>query len=69
MNNQPVLNSVKPGKWIPTTCKMCLHSCNTLAHVTTDGVVNKIEGNPTSPSNGPGLCPKGNCSLLRLYDP
>ncbi len=69
MNNQPVLNSMKPGKWIPTTCKMCLHSCNTLAHVTTDGIVNKIEGNPTSPSNGPGLCPKGNCSLLRLYDP
>lgn len=69
MSQQPEQNSVKAGKWIPTTCKMCLHSCNTLVHVTPDGVVNKVEGNPTSVSNLGGICPKGNAAILRLYDP
>lgn len=64
-----VQNSVKSGKWINSTCKMCLHSCSTRVHVTDEGVVNKVEGNPTNPSNESGLCPKGNSSLLRLYDP
>lgn len=64
-----VQNSVKPGKWINSTCKMCLHSCSTRVHVTDDGIVNKIEGNPTNPSNESGLCPKGNSALMRLYDP
>ena len=69
MKSQPVQNSMKPGKWVPSTCKMCLHSCNVLVHVTEGGVVNKVEGNPTSVSNNGRLCPKGNCSLMRLYDP
>jgi len=60
---------MKPGKWIPSTCKMCLHSCNLLVHVTEEGIVNKIEGNPTSVSNKGALCPKGNCGIMRLYDP
>ncbi|MCG8632583.1 MAG: molybdopterin-dependent oxidoreductase [Desulfobacterales bacterium] len=64
-----VQNSVKPGKWINSTCKMCLHSCSTRVHVTDEGIVNKVEGNPTNPSNETGLCPKGNSSLMRLYDP
>ena len=64
-----VQNSVKSGKWINSTCKMCLHSCSTRVHVTDEGIVNKVEGNPTNPSNESGLCPKGNASLLRLYDP
>ncbi len=64
-----VQNSVKPGKWINSTCKMCLHSCSVRVHVTNEGVVNKIEGNPTNPSNECGLCPKGNASIMRLYDP
>ena len=60
---------MKPGKWVPSTCKMCLHSCNLLIHVTDEGIVNKIEGNPTSLSNKGTLCPKGNCGIMRLYDP
>ncbi|EMS78186.1 molybdopterin-dependent oxidoreductase [Desulfotignum phosphitoxidans] len=64
-----VQNSVKSGKWINSTCKMCLHSCSVRVHVTDEGVVNKVEGNPTNPSNESGICPKGNSSLLRLYDP
>jgi len=69
MNEQAVQNSMKPGKWIPSTCKMCLHSCGILVHVTEDGVVNKIEGDPTNPSNRGRLCPKGAAAILRLYDP
>lgn len=69
MYENAVQNSVKPGKWINSTCKMCLHSCSIRVHVTDDGVVNKIEGNPTNPSNECGLCPKGNSALMRLYDP
>lgn len=69
MKGRPVQNSVKPGKWIPSTCKMCLHSCSILVHVTEDGIVNKVEGNPTNPSNKGRLCPKGNSAIMRLYDP
>ena len=44
-------NSLKPGRWVRSTCKMCLHSCTSLIHVTDAGIVNKIEGDPTNPSN------------------
>lgn len=66
---QPVQNSLKPGKWIRSTCKMCLHSCGSIIHVTDDGVINKIEGDPTNPSNNGKLCPKGNAAIMRHYDP
>ncbi len=70
MNNRmPEQNSLKPGKWINSTCKMCLHSCSTRVHVTDDGVINKIEGNPTNPSNAGTRCPKGNAGIMRHYDP
>lgn len=66
---QPVQNSMKPGKWIRSTCKMCLHSCGSMIHVTDDGIINKIEGDPTNPSNNGKLCPKGNAAIMRHYDP
>ena len=65
----PTANSLKSGKWIPSTCKMCLHSCSTRVHVTDDGIINKIEGDPTNPSNAGKLCPKGNAGIMRHYDP
>jgi anaerobic selenocysteine-containing dehydrogenase len=66
---QPVHNSIKSGKWVRSTCKMCLHSCTNLIHVTDDGVINKVEGDPTNPSNNGKLCPKGNSAIMRHYDP
>jgi anaerobic selenocysteine-containing dehydrogenase len=69
MKEAVVQNSMKAGKWIKSTCKMCLHSCSVQVHVTDEGIVNKVEGDPTNPSNESGLCPKGNSALLRLYDP
>ena len=68
-NPKAVHNSIKPGKWIRSTCKMCLHSCSNIIHVTDDGVINKIEGDPTNPSNQGKLCPKGNSAIMRHYDP
>ena len=55
-------------RWVKSVCKMCLHTCGILVHVE-NGVVTKIEGDPTNPDNMGKLCPKGNVGMLRLYDP
>ncbi|MBI4322117.1 MAG: molybdopterin-dependent oxidoreductase [Chloroflexi bacterium] len=55
-------------RWIPSTCKLCLHGCGILVKVV-DGVAVKIEGNPNNLDNLGKLCPKGNAGLMRLYDP
>ena len=55
-------------RWVRSACKMCLHGCGILVHIE-DGVVTKIEGDPTNPDNLGKLCPKGNVGMLRLYDP
>ena len=47
---------------------MCLHGCGILVNVV-DGVVTKIEGDPTNPDNLGKLCPKGNVGMMRHYDP
>ena len=69
IGNRPVQNSVKAGKWLNTSCKMCLFTCNMRALVSDEGVVIKVEGNPTSVANGTHLCPKGNAAIMRHYDP
>ncbi|OGA50110.1 MAG: molybdopterin oxidoreductase, molybdopterin binding subunit [Betaproteobacteria bacterium RIFCSPLOWO2_12_FULL_63_13] len=69
IGKRPVQNSVKAGKWLNTSCKMCLFTCNMRALVSDEGVVIKVEGNPTSAANGPHLCPKGNAAITRHYDP
>jgi len=56
------------GRWIPSTCGMCLHGCGIKVQVV-DGVAVKIEGDATNPDNLGKLCPKGNAGLARLYDP
>jgi anaerobic selenocysteine-containing dehydrogenase len=55
------------GRWIPSTCGMCLHGCGIKVYVE-NGVALKIEGDPTNPDNLGKLCPKGNAGLARLYD-
>ena len=55
------------GRWIPSTCGMCLHGCGIKVYVE-NGVALKIEGDPTNPDNMGKLCPKGNAGLSRLYD-
>lgn len=60
--------AINGGKWIPSTCGMCLHGCG-INVLVKDGVALKIEGDPTNPDNLGKLCPKGNAGLARLYDP
>ena len=55
-------------RWVQSACKMCLHGCGILVHIE-NGVVTKIEGDPSNPDNMGKLCPKGNVGMLRLYDP
>ena len=52
-------------RWVRSACKMCLHGCGILVHVE-DGMVTKMEGNPSDPDNLGKLCPKGNVGMLHL---
>jgi len=53
---------------IPSVDLMCTVSCGILAR-RVNGRLVKIEGNPNHPINEGGLCPKGNCGIMTLYDP
>jgi len=68
--------------WIPTSCNMCGGTTGILAHVVGGRVV-KIEPNSANPigvanistdfaslrHTGARMCPKGNASMMSLYDP
>ncbi|RJR34341.1 MAG: 4Fe-4S dicluster domain-containing protein [Desulfobacteraceae bacterium] len=62
--------SIIPGKpfWFATTCRECPAGCGMLAK-NRDGRIIKVEGNPQSPVNQGALCPRGQASITRLYDP
>jgi anaerobic selenocysteine-containing dehydrogenase len=53
---------------IPSVDLMCTVSCGIIAR-RVNGRLVKIEGNPSHPINEGGLCPKGNCGIMSLYDP
>lgn len=57
----------KDDEWIPSACNMCYSGCTIRVH-RVDGVVVKIEGNPTANNQGK-ICPKGNSGIMRMYDP
>ena len=69
VEKQARANSMRPGKWYKTTCKMCLHTCAINVHVSNSEVIDKIEGDPSSPSNAGKTCVKGNTGFFRHYDP
>lgn len=58
----------KKEKWVQSVCKMCLAGCNVVVRVE-DGVVTKVEGDPSSPDNMGKVCGKAQASVMRLYDP
>jgi anaerobic selenocysteine-containing dehydrogenase len=58
----------KETRWVRSACKMCLHGCGILVRVE-DGVVTKIEGDPSNPDNLGKVCAKGQAGPERLYDP
>lgn len=69
----PYLNKpeeITPGvaNWYASTCGECPAGCGLLTK-TREGRPVKLEGNPDHPMNRGGLCPRGQASLLNLYDP
>src|SRR3990172_11000564 len=57
----------KDDEWVPSFCNLCYSGCTLRVH-RADGVVVKIEGNPTANNQG-RICPKGNSGMMRMYDP
>lgn len=59
---------VQEDVWIHSVCDMCFAACGILAH-RKDGVLVKIEGDPTCPASEGHLCAKGEAGLIGVYDP
>lgn len=58
----------KEDAWYPGVCKMCMQGdCLQRVHVI-DGVVVKVEGDPRNPITEGTLCPRGNSSIMQLYN-
>ena len=58
-----------PGvaSWYASTCAACPAACGTLVK-TREGRPIKVEGNPLHPLSRGGLCPRGQASVLDLYN-
>ena len=55
--------------WVRSACIICLNRCGILAHVTDDGTVDKILGDPDNPHNHGKTCAKGDSGMEGLADP
>lgn len=55
--------------WVRTACIICLNRCGILAHVASDGAVDKILGDPDNPHNHGKTCAKGDSGMEGLRDP
>ena len=54
--------------WVRSACIICLNRCGILAHVTDDGTVDKILGDPDNPHNHGKTCAKGDAGMEGLRD-
>lgn len=55
--------------WYPGVCKMCMQGdCQQRVHVV-DGLVVNVEGDPRAVQNAGTLCPRGNSSIVQMYNP
>ena len=61
---------VTPGiaDYYASTCTGCSNSCGVLVK-TREGRPIKVDGNPDHPVNRGAVCPRGQASVLNLYDP
>lgn len=58
----------RPGAdWVPTTCRMCLVTCQVLVRVEDGRIVNVI-GNPDAPRNRGRMCAKGKSGIMTHYN-
>ena len=61
-------SAVQEDVWIPSVCYMCQNCCGILVH-RVNGVVVKIEGDPSNPHNKGRTCAKGHSGIMSLYHP
>jgi anaerobic selenocysteine-containing dehydrogenase len=54
--------------WVRSACIICLNRCGILAHVTEEGTVDKILGDPDNPHNHGKTCAKGDSGMEGLAD-
>jgi len=54
---------------IKSTCTICQIGCGILVHVSDEGRITAVEGDPESPLNKGIICPKGQAALEYLYHP
>ena len=61
---------ILPGTptFFSTACDGCSASCGVVARNREGHLIN-LQGNPDTPVNGDGLCPRGQAGLQDLYDP
>jgi anaerobic selenocysteine-containing dehydrogenase len=52
--------------WVRSACIICLNRCGILAHVTDEGAVDKIFGDPDNPHNHGRTCAKGDSGMEGL---
>ena len=55
-------------EWVQTVCSVCLHHCTVRVRVV-NGVVVKVEGDPSNPSTRGHICAKAQSIIARQYDP
>jgi anaerobic selenocysteine-containing dehydrogenase len=60
---------VSEDVWLPSYCRMCHRNmCGSKVHIV-NGVVVRIEGDDTCPTNEGRLCARGNAAIYNLYNP
>ena len=65
---RPQAATVQEDVWMPSVCFACDENCSLLVH-RVNGVVVKIEGDPSSPYNFGRICARSNSGISMLYNP
>ncbi|HLP16046.1 MAG TPA: TAT-variant-translocated molybdopterin oxidoreductase, partial [Bacteroidota bacterium] len=67
-NKKPEEITLGKANFYASTCMGCEHACGILIK-TREGRPIKVDGNPEHPVNQGKICPKGQASMMNLYDP
>lgn len=62
-------NTTNTDGWYPGVCKMCMQGACVTRNQVVDGIVVKVEGDERAPNNEGRLCPRGNASIMNMYNP
>ena len=68
ITNENTKTGTTKGHDVATLCEMCVNKCAVLARVE-NGMITKLNPNPTFPKSRNMLCARGNAGIQALYDP